>query len=102
MTEQTRSPTGCAAVFTPDLPVEPASIQWGIDRLTIATEAMRLALNAADMDSRQGRHEEPTPAQAVNGWRASTLMLNAVFGRLSFEVANAIETMKLLLPPRRD
>jgi hypothetical protein len=100
MTEQT-NPTGGAGVFTTDLPVDRASIQWGIDRLAVATEAMRLAINAADIDSRHGRHEEPTPAQVLKSWRAAALLLHAVFDGLSFEVTNAIETMKQL-PPHHD
>ena len=48
---------------------------------------MRLAISTVDSDSQRT-------------WRSGTsVLLEAVFDRLAFEVANAISTMQLMLPP---
>ena len=90
MTEQTHGPTGPADGFSAALPVKPADVQWEIDRLDFATEAMRLAISTVDSDSQRT-------------WRSGTsVLLEAVFDRLAFEVANAISTLQLMLPPPPD
>ena len=87
MTEPTNGPTGPADGFSAALPVKPADVQWEIDRLAFVTEAMRLAISTVDSDSQRT-------------WRSGTsVLLEAVFDRLAFEVANAISTLQLMLPP---
>jgi hypothetical protein len=90
MTEQITRPTERDDDFLSELPIAPTRIQSEIDRLTFAMEAMRLAISAVDKDSHRA-------------WGSGTsVLLEAVFDRLAFEVANAISTLQLMLPPPRD
>lgn len=64
-----------------------------IRRLTIARDAMQLALWAADNASRTAS-ARLTPAATLADWHAANQMVQTVFRHLSFEVSNAIETIR--------
>ncbi len=62
-------------------------------RLTIAQDAMKLALWAADRASHTAR-SRLTSAEIFADWLAANQMVQVVFRHLSFEVSNAIETIR--------
>jgi hypothetical protein len=67
--------------------------------LTLARDAMKLAIRAADEAAHEATPEQPTPAQALAGWRSANLLVRTAFGGLHSEVRNAIDVMEIMLRP---
>jgi hypothetical protein len=63
-----------------------------IHRLTVARDAMKLALWAAN-NATHAASSRLTPAETLADWQAANQMVQTVFNDLSFEVTNAIETI---------
>jgi hypothetical protein len=94
-------PAGDAGVFAPGQPDEIAvSIRHGINRLNLATRAVRLAIAAADHAVAHQCGEEK-PAEILEHWQASILLVSTAFRHLAFEVTSANAALQEMLALRQ-
>jgi hypothetical protein len=71
-----------------------------IRRLSIAVEAVQLAVTTVgDAPHRASLREWPT-SKIIAHWHASNLMSEAVFSQLNYVAHDAIEMMRRMMPPR--
>ncbi len=92
MTEEIDNDAWRLAAFVPT-EAEQEHDRHAIRRLTIAQDAMKLALWAAYKASHTAR-SRLTSAEIFADWLSANQMVQTVFRHLSFEVSNAIETIE--------
>jgi len=81
-------------------PEFPPYWQATVRRLTLKSDAMQLALLAADEAVRKAVLFQDPPAQLLRDWRAANLLAETAFNSLRFEVLNTIDAMRITRPPR--
>jgi hypothetical protein len=101
MTEHTDD---AARRLAPFVPAETDQERQGRDRhairrLALARDAMKLALRAANNASHEAS-SQLTPAETLADWHGANQMVQTVFNHLSFEVSNAIETLRQMQSSR--
>jgi hypothetical protein len=75
-----------------------AIIRHVIRRLTLARDAMKMALLAAREAPHKASVERLTPAQATACWHAANLLLDTMFDNLNSELRNAMDVMEFTVP----
>jgi hypothetical protein len=86
MTEQTNNPPGDAGVPTPARADGSISIRRALDRLMVAAQAARLAIDIASDAEQTTREARLSPADISRNWRAVNLVAQSTFDRLYAEV----------------
>jgi hypothetical protein len=77
-----------------------ASCRHTIRRLSIAAEAMQLAIGAVGDVPHQASLSGLPPNEILARWHGANLVLERVFAHLNFEVSNAKAMMRGMMPPR--
>jgi hypothetical protein len=86
MTEQTSNPAGQAGVSTPDQIIRSLSINGVPDRLMVAAQAARLAIDVASEAERTTRAARLAPEGISRNWRAANLLAQIAFDRFYGDV----------------
>jgi hypothetical protein len=79
-----------------------AELQAAINRLTRAVRTMEVAFDAANQLQTLVNDEHIAARHILERWEIVGLLLRTAFGQLSFQIDNAIESMRSMLPGRRD
>ncbi len=100
MTEQASSPTASADVALPPQADDDAGLQSALDRLLVAAQALRWAIDVAKEIPQTTRNAQVAPRQIFTNWRAANLLVQTAFDVLYGEVLNNHDIMTLMLRPR--
>ena len=100
MTEQIRNPPGNAGVPTPEAADGSISIRRALDRLMVAAQAARLAIDIASDAEQTTREARLSPADISRNWRSVNFVAQSTFDRFYAEVLE-IDTLLRSLVPRR-
>ena len=65
-----------------------------LEALSVALEAMKLAIEAAGQAPRRVSYEHPTLPQTFESWAAANLVVNEVFEKLYARTRHAIDIIK--------
>jgi hypothetical protein len=86
MTEQTNVPTDCARMATPVQDPTGFGIPIALDRLIVAAQAARLAIDTISEAERTSRAAQLAAADLTRNWRSANLLVEAAFDALYNEV----------------
>jgi hypothetical protein len=70
-----------------------------LDALTIALEATKLAIEAANDAPRRASHAQPTVPQIFESWHAANLLVHEVFENLYAQARYVIGVIKPMVTP---
>jgi hypothetical protein len=76
----------------------PPILRHVIRRLTLARDAMKMALLATSEAPHKASAERLTPAQVLACWHSANLLLDTMFGNLNSELRNAMDVMEIMVP----